>query len=178
MSDIRERLIIFTRYPAPGQTKTRLLPLLGAAGAAELHRRLTLRMLRVALAVQATRPVELEIRFTGADEIAMRNWLGDGPVLREQSRGDLGERMLQAFETSFQERSHATVIIGSDCPELTPQLLVQAFTLLSTHPVVLGPANDGGYYLLGLKSPIPQLFRDIPWGTDTVLAATLQVLRQ
>jgi rSAM/selenodomain-associated transferase 2/rSAM/selenodomain-associated transferase 1 len=174
----RERLILFTRYPVPGQTKSRLIPALGAPGAASLQRRLTLRTLRVADAVCAARGLELEIRFDGGGEIALSHWLGGGRRLCEQGLGDLGARMARAFEASFQEGFAATVIIGSDCPGLTPELLADAFEKLSAKPIVLGPATDGGYYLIGLTRPMPQLFSGPAWGTETVLAVSLRILQR
>jgi len=174
----RRRLILFARYPEPGFVKTRLIPVLGAEGAAALHRRLVLRTLRTALAACHTSKAELEIRFDGGDERAMRHWLGDGFLCRPQSGGDLGGRMSHAFDDSFREGSSATVIVGSDCPELTPRVLTAAFERLTETPSVFGPARDGGYYLVGLSRPVPALFQHINWGTDTVLAESLSALEQ
>ncbi|HWX22334.1 MAG TPA: TIGR04283 family arsenosugar biosynthesis glycosyltransferase [Candidatus Binatia bacterium] len=174
----RERLILFTRYPVAGQAKTRLIPALGAAAAAALQRRLTLRAARLAELVQARRRLEFEIRFVGADEEALKHWLGDGRCFREQGQGDLGERMARAFAASFEEGSAATVLIGSDCPGLTPELLEEAFEKLSVSRVVLGPATDGGYYLVGLNQPLAELFCGPAWGTETVLSASLEILKR
>jgi rSAM/selenodomain-associated transferase 2/rSAM/selenodomain-associated transferase 1 len=178
MSGSRRRLILFARFPEPGRVKTRLIPLLGADGAAALHRRLVLRTLRTAFAASCAAEAELEIRFTGGDENAMHHWLGDGVICRAQSDGDLGRRMAGAIEVSFREGARATVIIGSDCPELTADVLVSAFDKLSQAPVVFGPARDGGYYLVGLTQPVPQLFRDVHWSTGTVLTESIFISRQ
>ncbi|MGB7746563.1 MAG: TIGR04283 family arsenosugar biosynthesis glycosyltransferase [Verrucomicrobiia bacterium] len=169
---------MFARFPEPGCVKTRLIPALGAEGAAALHRRLVLRTLRTALAAGRAADAELEIRFTGGDENAMRHWLGDEGICRAQSEGDLGRRMADAFEDSFREGARATVIIGSDCPELTADLLAAAFDKLSRTSVVFGPARDGGYYLVGLTQPVPQLFRDIHWSTETVLTESVCISRE
>ena len=160
----------------PGRTKTRLIPALGAGGAAALHRRLVLRTLRLADALGRAKDVELEIRFEGTDEAAMRHWLGDGPRYREQGEGDLGARLARAFEVSFREGSPATILIGTDCPGLTVDLVSTAYAKLSANPVVLGPAADGGYYLVGMRRPIPELFRGLAWGGETVLADSLDRL--
>src|SRR6266849_4342735 len=117
------RLILFARFPVAGKVKTRLIPALGAEGAAALHRRLVLRTLRTANALCQSESVELEIRFAGDSENEMRHWLGDGWLCRPQNDGDLGQRMACAFDDSFRESSPATVIIGSDCPMLTPEVL-------------------------------------------------------
>jgi hypothetical protein len=86
--------------------------------------------------------------------------------------------MAGAFEESFRTGSKAAVIIGGDCPSLTPEVIMAAFARLAENPVVLGPAQDGGYYLIGLSRPMPELFRGIPWGTDRVLADSLAVLQR
>lgn len=174
----RRRLILFTRFPVSGRAKTRLVPALGPEGAAGLQRRLTLRTVRAARAAAEMSDFQIEVRFDGGAEGAIRDWLGDGPLYREQGEGDLGERMRRAFETGFREGASAVVVIGADCPELTPALLNEAFGQLCLNPVVLGPATDGGYYLLGLRELVPQLFSRITWGTDTVLASSLAVLER
>src|ERR1700690_982862 len=173
MSGSRRRLILFARFPEPGRVKTRLIPALGAEGAAALHRRLVLRTLRTALVASRAAEAELEVRFTGGNENAMHLWLGDEVVCRAQCDGDLGRRMADAFEDSFREGARAAVVIGSDCPELTADLLGSAFDKLSQSSVVFGPARDGGYYLVGLTQPVPQLFRDIHWSTGTVLTESI-----
>ena len=176
MADQRRRLILFARFPVAGKVKTRLIPALGAEGAAALHRRLVLRSLRTAQALCQSRGVELEIRFAGDDANPMQHWLGDGWLCRPQREGDLGQRMAGAFADSFREGSPATVIIGSDCPSLTPETLSAAFESLKTNPVVFGPATDGGYYLIGLTRLVPEIFLGIAWGTETALAQSLEIL--
>ena len=173
-----KRLILFTRYPVPGRAKTRLISALGAEGAAALHRRLVLRTLRMAHEVCRATPADLEVRFDGGTEQSMSHWLGDGARFLPQGAGDLGERMARAFEESFGNCSPATVIIGSDCPGLTSEVITAAFDRLTESPVVLGPAKDGGYYLIGLSRPMRELFCGIPWGTDRVLADSLAVLQR
>lgn len=176
MAEQRRRLILFARFPVAGKVKTRLIPALGAEGAAALHRRLVLRSLRTAHALCQSQGVELEIRFAGDDAKEMQHWLGDGWLCRPQCEGDLGQRMAGAFADGFSEGSLATVIIGSDCPSLTPEILAAAFESLKTSPVVFGPATDGGYYLIGLTKLVPELFQRIAWGTETVLAQSLEIL--
>ena len=178
MSEPHRRLILFARFPVAGKVKTRLIPALGAEGAAALHRRLVLRTLRTAHALCLAQNVELEIRFAGADANAMQHWLGDGWLCRPQSDGDLGERMAGALAESSREGSPATVIIGSDCPTLSAEVLAAAFEALKSSPVVFGPATDGGYYLIGLNRLLPELFQGVAWGTETVLAQSLQILER
>ena len=172
----RPRLILFARFPIAGRVKTRLIPALGAEGAAALHRRLVLRTFRTAFALCRRQNVELEIQFDGGSEREMRHWLGDEWLCRQQSDGNLGQRMARAFENSFREGATGTVIIGSDCPTLTPEILAAAFRSLDRSPAVFGPATDGGYYLVGLSRFVPELFQNIPWGTKTVLARSREIL--
>jgi len=108
----------------------------------------------------------------------MSHWLGDGVSFVRQGDGDLGERMAGAFEESFRTGSTATIIIGSDCPSLSTGVITAAFDHLKETAAVLGPATDGGYYLVGLSRPMPELFRGIAWGSDHVLADSLAVLRR
>ena len=172
--DRRARLILFTRYPEPGRTKTRLIPALGAQGAAALQQRMS-----EALVGQMTRfaslyPASLEIRYAGGNRQAMAAWLATDIPCLDQGEGNLGDRLHRAFAQAFAQDAQAVVAIGADCPTLTPPLFAQAFTALATQELVLGPARDGGYYLVGLTRPRPALFAEIPWGSGEVLAATLK----
>ncbi len=153
------------------------MPALGPQGAAQLQRAMTGATVLLARNASAEHGAELEIRFDGANRKRMRQWLGYLPVYRVQGAGDLGRRMARAFQSSFGHGATRTVAIGTDCPGLTPELMHQAFQALSTHDLVLGPATDGGYYLIGLTAPVPELFSGISWGTKEVRAQTLQVAR-
>jgi rSAM/selenodomain-associated transferase 2/rSAM/selenodomain-associated transferase 1 len=174
----RRRLVLFARYPEAGRVKTRLIPALGAEGAAALHRRMVLRTLRMAESAARQASAELEIRFDGGGDGAMKHWLGDGWLCRHQGEGDLGQRMALALDDSFREHSTATVIVGSDCPSLTPEILLAAFEALQSNSVVFGPATDGGYYLVGLTHPVPELFQNVAWGTEAVLGQSLDILER
>lgn len=174
----RKRLVLLTRYPVPGKTKTRLIPVLGAERAASLQRRLTLRAVRAAEAFCSLHHVDLEIQFAGDRREALEHWIGDRFRFCAQAQGDLGDRMRSAFGKSFQEGLEATVLIGADCPELTADVLEQAFARLAESDVVFGPAADGGYYLIGMKKSFSGLFCDVAWGTDTVLAHSLEIVKK
>ena len=164
-------LIIFTRYPIPGEAKTRLIPALGAAGAAQLQRRMTEQT--IATAQQTPHPIQ--IQFCGGTIDELRSWLGDQLGYEAQTDGDLGDRMAQAFDQGFAAGHDRVVIIGTDCPGIEPTILNQAFTALASHDLVLGPAADGGYYLIGLRRAIPELFQSIAWSTNTVRTKTLEI---
>ena len=168
----QERLIIFCRYPLPGQVKTRLIPALGPASAADLHRRLTEKTLKTAKAFEVYRGVRVEIRFDGGSKRRMHRWLGSGPFFSLQEPGDLGERMHTAFLAAFQSNATRMVLIGTDIPDLRPDHLTQAFDALEENDLVLGPSIDGGYWLIGLRKPA-DLFAGINWGTREVLQKTI-----
>jgi len=161
MSESISRLILFTRYPEPGRTKTRLIPALGPEAAADLHRRMTEHTLRRIGSFLATHPVSFQVRYEGGKEELMRQWLGDEIRMVEQGEGDLGRRMDFAFFESFQEGMRRVVVIGTDCPGIRPFHLMRAFRSLEEKDGVIGPAKDGGYYLIGLRQPAPELFRGI-----------------
>jgi len=146
-------LTIFTRYPKPGRTKTRLIPALGAEEAALLQTAMTGRTVLTARHAARSQGFRAEIRFTGGSRRQMRRWLGPGLAYTTQGSGDLGLRMSRAFRDHLHERHDAAVIIGSDCPGLTPSIIRQAFNALLDTDLVIGPAADGGYYLIGLKAP-------------------------
>ena len=161
------RLVIFTRYPEPGKAKTRLIPALGAEGAAALHRRLTEHTLTEARA--AGLPIDLYV--TGAPETAFREWLGEDLTFTQQIEGDLGERLQAASLPT------PVLFIGSDLPDLKAAHLVEAADLIGAGRTVIGPAEDGGYWALGLTAPADYLFADMPWSTDAVFALTAARLR-
>ena len=129
-------------------------------------------------------PIALEIWFAGssaaeaADRTQMQQWLGTKWSYQAQSAGDLGDRMACAFQTVFAKGVERVVMIGSDCPQLDPDRLSQAFRSLQTHDLVLGEATDGGYYLIGLRQFVVDLFIGIDWSTERVLAQTLEIAHQ
>lgn len=157
------RLVLFTRYPDPGQAKTRLIPALGADRAAAVHKRLAERTVDV---MRESR-LQIEIRFTGAPQRDFEAWLGDDLTYSEQGGGDLGDRLRAAIGDP------PVIFVGADCPDLRATHLEQAVEALDDHQVVIGPAEDGGYWLIGLAARHDWLFANMPWGTDAVLPETL-----
>lgn len=167
-------LHLLARAPVAGQVKTRLIPALGAQGACDLQQLL----LERALQLPASGFSE---RFLWLDDLpsAELQALADvqGWTLVEQPVGDLGERMRRIATLGLAE-SDAVILIGNDCPALDGTYLQAACRALQEQPVVIGPAEDGGYVLLGLRSMAPTLFSDMPWGTERVFDLTLQRLQQ
>jgi uncharacterized protein len=171
----KELLIVFTRYPAPGQAKTRLIPALGKVGAATVHRQMTEHILLQVRKLRSNRGVSISIHFDGDSCEQMQDWLGADLVYQPQVNGDLGLRMMRSIEGAFQAGIDRVVLIGTDCPGLNAELLGKAFQQLQTHDLVLGPAFDGGYYAIGMRYFIPELFVNISWSTDRVLLQTVEI---
>lgn len=171
---ISDKLVVFTRYPVPGKTKTRLIPDLGPAGAAYVHRKLAENIIREGKIIQKQKSVSLEVCFTGGSILQMRTWLGNSLTYVEQEEGDLGARMFCAMERSLQSGGSKVVLIGTDIPGPVSGFIDNAFKALDNRDIVIGPAVDGGYWLVGMKSPF-NIFGGIAWGKDTVLRQTLNI---
>lgn len=169
-------IAIFAKAPLAGYAKTRLIPALGAVGAARLHREMTLHTLRVASEVAHDDLTlwcapDANQRFFRA--LMKSNATTRGLNFRRQIEGDLGARMTAAFA----ETQSAMLLIGTDCPMLRPSHLRQAAAALAAgHDAVFIPAEDGGYVLVGLARPQPEIFRDITWGSPQVMAQTRERL--
>ena len=179
------RLIVMTRFPAPGCAKTRLAPVLGEEGAAALHSDLARHCVRRMHAAALSGAAELEIRATGAPARAVRRWLGRDVPVREQCGGDLGARLAAAAHSALASGVPSVVLVGSDAPDLSGAHVRAALEALDGRgaDVALGPATDGGYYLASVSArsadrALTALFGDhIPWGTERVLDVTLAALR-
>lgn len=168
---MNDHLIAFLKNPLPGTVKTRLQVRYTPEQAARVYRGFILDCLATYRSVKAALYIA-EADPPGAEE-AVRRLIGPGWTVRAQARGDLGVRMASAFERSFAGGAAHAVLLGTDLPSLPAQYVRQAFHLLAEKDLVLGPSTDGGYYLIGLRKPAPDLFRDIPWSTGRVLSRTL-----
>ncbi len=175
MIKAERRLILFGRYPVVGRAKTRLITRLGPLGAADLHRRLSERALDTFI---ATRLAPVRFSYSDASPARMRRWLAGRTVdIHPQEPGELGRRMQCALAQALRQGARQVVLAGTDIPDLSPRILSQAFAALAEHDVVLGPSLDGGYYLVGVRRPVP-IFDDMPWGSAQVLALTLDAARR
>ncbi len=161
-------LLIFIRNPELGKVKTRLARDLGPEEALRIYRKLLGHTRKVAQALAVD-------RFLFYSNFIDREDSWPEPDFKKylQPDGDLGDRMLQAFDQALAECEKA-IIVGSDCPGLTPLILQTAFEQLESHDFVIGPAIDGGYYLIGMKKLTPELFRDMTWSTDRVFQDTTE----
>jgi uncharacterized protein len=164
---------IFVKAPIPGRVKTRLAEDIGPSGAADVYWRLGRHVVRSA----AGSGYRTTVWFTPRHEAAfVRKWLAGvargGVAFRPQVGASLGARLVTAFAGEFADGARRVVMIGSDCPGVDRRLVREAFAALGDRDVVLGPASDGGYYLIGLAAPRPALFRAIPWSTAAVAVET------
>lgn len=163
-------LLIFARYPELGRVKSRLAAGIGPAAALAAYQELLARTRAAThkLMVHKTLWLAEAPQQPGS---AFELWPGYQHLL--QPPGELGAKMMAAFSHAFAAGAKSAIIIGTDCPGITQELLEQAFTALQTHELVIGPAEDGGYYLLGMKELYVDLFSGKSWSTDAVLPHTL-----
>jgi uncharacterized protein len=164
-----ERLIVFLKAPRPGSVKTRIAQTAGRDRACSIYGELVEAVLNRLTALK-----DIELRFSPDDaETEIQKWLRNDWLAQPQGDGDLGERLHRAFANAFAAGAERIVIIGSDSPEVSTKDIRVAWKELNTHDIVVGPAVDGGYWLIGLRAPQPQLFAGIEWSSDQVLAQTL-----
>ncbi|MGL1832510.1 TIGR04282 family arsenosugar biosynthesis glycosyltransferase [Rhodocyclaceae bacterium SMB388] len=164
------RIIVFAKAPWPGHAKTRLIPALGAEGAASLAA-LMLRRTMTAVVTAGVGPVELCVTPDAGDP-AWRGLIPDDVLCSDQGPGDLGERMARASRRAI-EAGEKVILIGTDCVELSPGLLIAARDALTAHDALIHPTVDGGYALLGLSRFDDSVFDAIAWSTDTVAETTI-----
>ena len=169
-----DRVIIFGRYPVPGGTKTRLIRALGPVGAADLHRRMTEKTVEKVKEMASRRSIDVEFCFEGESKSKVRRWLGSGMIYSQQESGELGERMYLAFRKAFYRGCRRVVLLGTDIPQLRMDILEEAFDAFMENDLIIGPSNDGGYWLMGLNRPA-NLFQGVNWGTSEVLDQTLSL---
>jgi len=170
-------VLLFVKYPTRGQVKTRLTAELGTTAAVELYRNFildilfTLRELRIPFKI---------FYYPGSAKEKLAEWLGEQYSYTPQSGENLGERMKNAFLQTFSDNFSRVVIIGSDIPDLPADFISQAFGALQSHDAVIGPSNDGGYYLIGFSQThlLPEAFEGILWGRNSVFMQTVDILNE
>lgn len=169
------RLLIFIKEPVPGQVKTRLAAEIGPDAACHVYRRCAERTLERLSALRE----DISLCVEPADATArIQAWLGSAWSLRPQRGVTLGERLAEATDRAFADGARQVVVVGSDSPWIDHELIEEAFSAMERADLVVGPAEDGGYYLLGLAKPAPGLFQAIPWSTSQVLNRTLAAARK
>ncbi len=169
--------LLFVKAPLRGQVKSRLAAALGEDAALELYRNFALDMLQ-AMDDAGIPNIIFFHPPDAANEVA--NWLGEERSYQKQHGSDVGERMEEAFRYVFSRGCSRAVLVGSDIPDLPGGMLTGALHALADHDAVIGPAEDGGYYLIGFRSDsfLPEVFHGIPWSTDAVFRTTTAVLER
>ena len=172
-------VLVFAKIPEPGRVKTRLLSMLSPQRAADLHRACLQDTIATVSRVPGCRKsLRVAARFDRALELATALELNSRWRVGVQRGRDLGSRMRDGFECFFRSGFRKVLIVGTDTPWMGSERILRAIWMLNTSEVVLGPCTDGGYYLLGSRRLIPQLFQGIPWGTSQVLARTIRALER
>ncbi|MCG6141945.1 TIGR04282 family arsenosugar biosynthesis glycosyltransferase [Leptospira mtsangambouensis] len=169
----KNKLIIFAKQPELGKVKTRLAVSIGEDQTLKIYKEL----LNITKKITSTLLVEKIVYW---DHLPLENPLEFefGDSTKVQAEGDLGFKMKTAFEDEFRSNFGKVVIIGTDCPFLTKEILEKAYLSLDATDFVIGPAMDGGYYLLGMREFFPYVFDSIPWSTSEVLPLTLEVIQK
>lgn len=163
-------VIVFLKAPVPGQVKTRLARNIGPEPAMQAYKTMAEGQLE-----RIGDVFPLEVHFAPRDaEPRMKEWLGEQHALYPQCGGDLGERLQEAIASAHERNQAPIICIGGDCPSLNSEHLNEAADALAQGTdLVIGPSEDGGYYLIGLRKPFPQLLAGIPWSSSETLEATI-----
>lgn len=165
-----DQVVVMLKAPRPGWVKTRLAQRIGVLAATEAYRSLAMQVLANLPDLPA-----VELRHAPDDAAAeVAPWLRSGWTLAPQGDGDLGSRLVRAFAEHFAAGARRVVVLGADCPYVTEEDIREAFNALKKADLVLGPAVDGGYWSVGLRTPCPELFSGVAWSTALVLAQTEQ----
>lgn len=172
-------ILLFLKYPEPGRVKTRLAATIGAAAAAGAYRRM---VAHVCSQLNDLPDAPIAVFYDPPeDRQRIIDWIS--PLLNRRFRlapqvaGNLGDRLADAFATVFDQGASRAIVIGTDCVELDTETLGEAMTALDHSRCVIGPTTDGGYYLMGLRRPMSELFANISWSTSETLAQTLDCAR-
>ncbi|MBA3557259.1 MAG: TIGR04282 family arsenosugar biosynthesis glycosyltransferase [Gemmatimonadaceae bacterium] len=167
IKELRRAVVIFARAPDVGKVKTRLASELGEREALDIYVRLAETTVGVVASLSGCDRV---IAYTPTDsDVRMRDWLGAGFTYEAQCDGDLGARMAHAFDRRFEKNAERVMLIGTDAPGIDSRILEEGFVALGHNDVVFGPALDGGYYAIGLRSPQRILFENISWSAKDTL---------
>lgn len=169
-------IIVFVRYPVEGKVKTRLAATLGNKVAKELYKNFAEAVIN---SVKKIKNTYKYVFYSDKNEKPLiKKWLGINFIYAAQSGNDLGERMKEAFRIVFSHGAKKAVIVGTDIPDLSKEIINKGIEALENSDVVIGPCKDGGYYLLGIKKYYPQIFEDIKYSSANVLAQTLKKIKE
>ena len=173
----KNTLMVFLKYPEAGKVKTRLAKDLGDQRAAEIYSEMSLKIIKNVLDASSYQTIIFYDPPEKENEI--RNWIGKEEVQYLPQVGHtLGDKISNAFKEVFSSKSKRAIIIGTDCTDVTSDTISQAINSLTDVDIVLGPAVDGGYYLLGLNNHTPEIFKEIKWSTESVLDQTIERIKE
>ena len=170
---MKQALIVFVRHPELGKVKTRLAASIGDEATLIIYKKLLQHTFNITNSIDADKYV-----FYSDAIISDDLWSSSRYYKLLQQNTDLGNRMKAAFGEVFQNGYQKVCIIGSDCYELSSSIIQQAFDTLNAHDLIIGPAKDGGYYLLAMKDEVKDIFQNIEWSTEKVLQQTIEVINQ
>lgn len=166
-------LLIFIKNPVRGTVKTRLAQTVGDEKAYRIYLKLLHHTMEEAKKVDVPKQVWYSVSIDKDDKLSEQHF-----QKQVQRGGDLGDRMSYAFELGFRNGARKVVIIGSDCPDISPEIIEKAYEELTDNDLVIGPSEDGGYYLLGMNTFVPELFTGIDWSTESVLQQTYETVKK
>ena len=161
MKQIENILLLYTKYPIPGRVKTRLIPYVTSQKAAEIHHALVLKTIETLRKLKVLIKIKILVFYEGGSEEQVKSWIGEGFDFKKQISGSLGEKLNFGFKNAFLKKYKSCITIGSDCYDLDTKQILDAIEKLKHDDLVLGPAEDGGYYLIGLSKYEPSLFQNI-----------------
>jgi uncharacterized protein len=170
-------LLFYIRYPQPGQVKTRLAADMGEDGATAFYRMCAEHVLTQARLLSPECALAVHYNAT-QDQALIQEWVGRMFTCHLQTDGDIGRRMSESFHASFRDGSRSTILFGTDIPDLNADIMRQAARMLVENDVVIGPAADGGYYAIGMKTLHNELFELIPWSTANVFSETRSIAEE
>ncbi len=173
----KKAVIVFAKYPEEGKVKTRLASTLGDKFAKDFYKVCAEHTFKEILKTNRNDTRHFLFYSEENDRNKIKKWTHSKFLLFPQQGKDLGEKILNAFQSVFKNDVSKSIIIGTDLPDISSDIINDAFELLNESDVVLGPAKDGGYYLLGMKKIIKELFIDLPWSTDRLLKKTLEIIK-
>lgn len=169
---MKHALICFLKFPEPGHVKTRLAHELGEIPAADLYEAMAERVITEVYPLENDYDLFLFIDGTHSLD-KFKEWVGPNWAFREQSKGDLGDRLEQATQWALISGYERVAVIGSDCVGMDQEFIEKMFADLDSHDYVIGPSTDGGYYLIAMKAMSPWLFKGVEWSTNSVLETTI-----
>lgn len=173
---MNDAVIVFARLPQKGKVKTRLAKTLGEDFALGFYKICAEYVLNECRKISSSQTSIYIFHPDENDVILIKKWAGNDFRFLPQRGNDIGQKMLNAFKEVFNKGVKRAILIGTDIPAISSSIISEAFTLLNQNEVVIGPAEDGGYYLLGMKKIYEFMFEKIEWGSDKVLASTLDIL--